>query len=521
MYKTGAVWTVFMKNMMEIIKMLWACLVCALVPMSANAKTIEVRSENFVFVGDVKEKDAKALVTELEQYRSAILTLYRVNPTREPMPVRIYGVRGSSKVEKLTGIAEIEGAYVTTIEGPVFVLNARAGFRRGNQARKIALHEYTHHLLANYTNNIYPRWYNEGLANYLATFEINKNGQWEVGRPFKQYAYALSAKKWMSMQTITNSVLSYPFKTYERAPRQRIGPSDFYYAQSWLAVHYIQSVKGEGEKMHAYLALLNSGVKSESAFVQAFGRTPEEFEVLLKAYFKRNQYSILKLSPRYDIQTKPFKVRELSDGMAKFHKAEAMRSFSESKKIKPEDVLAQYQKAEGIFGKNADILAARANIYSRQKKFDQALEAALTAKKLAPESVFVNRTLGLIYLYKNTQKGTPPDRQEILQARKYLRHAMLANADDVSTHYHYVKTFYALRETPSAQAKASAEFALDYYKDINFVSRNLTLASVLIKGGKYEQARKAADKALVWSSRPKVRKRAQLMLDYLDKKTPP
>lgn len=509
-----------MKNTMNTMKVFWTCLVCVFLPMSANAKTIEVKSENFVFVGDVKQKDATALVTELEQYRSAILTLFHVNPIREPMPVRIYGVRGIKNVEKLTGIAGIAGAYATTIEGPVFVLNAKAGFRRGDQARKVALHEYTHHLLATYTSNVYPRWYNEGLANYLATFEVNKKGQWEVGRPFELYGHALSIKKWMPMKAVTNSVLSYPFKTYKRATGQKISPADSYYAQTWLAVHYLHSTKGEGAKIRTYLDLLNSGVKAELAFVQAFGRTPEEFEILLKAYFKRNKYSFSKLSPKYDIQAQPLMIRTLSDGAAEFHKAEAMRIFSRSK-VKSEDILDQYKKAEVILGEDANIFAAQANIYSRQKKFDKALGLALKAKELAPESAFVNRTLGIVYLYQNTQKNGARDRQEIALAREYLRSAMLANANDISTHYHYVKTFHALREAPSGQAKASAEMALDYYKDINFVSRNLTLASVLIKGGKYDQARKAADKALVWSPHPQVRKRAQRMIDYLDKQSVP
>ena len=503
--------------MQKILKSCIGALLCLLslcfITLPALAKSIEIKSENFVLIGNVRESDGKALLLELEQYRQAILQLLGAqNPGSEVIPVRIYTVRGDKELKLLTGRTDLGGVYTSTIEGPVFILNSKSGFKRGKQARHIALHEFTHHLLAAYTNEIYPLWFNEGLANYFSTFEVNKNGDIIIGRPYNPYGYPLSQKTWMPTNVLVNSVISYPYRSTGESARG-LTTSSYFYAQSWLAVHYIQSTKSESDKLVKYIELLNEKRGAGDAYTQAFGRTPEEFETLLKAYYKKNRFITRTITLKTKIKDFSFKVRELDKGEVEFHKAEAMRFFSSSF-VKTAEIARQYDKAAGKLGETAAILAARADLATWDSDYEKANTYIEKALALAPDDAGILRMAGMVLLYEN-EAADYPDGKALDKARKYLKRAMIKNPDDIAAHYYYARSFAVLREHPSRQATASAVTTLDYYRSINFVDSNLSIASVLLNGDEYKQAEPAIDKALVWSRDSGARMSARSMKTYI------
>lgn len=496
-----------------IVRAILLVLCVGLQSMSAIAKTIEVKTENFIFIGDVRESDAKYLVGELETYRSAILQLLGQVSSIEPIPVRIYTAKNKSELEKLTGRTGIGGVYTSNIEGPIFILNSRNGFRRGKQARHIALHEYTHHLLATYTDKVFPRWYNEGFANYLSTFEKNKKGQLLIGKPYNPYGVALSQKRWMPMSIVTNSVRNYPFKANSKS-KKGVQPAHYFYAQSWLAVHYIQSTKGKSAKMAAYLKRLNEERRPENAFAEAFGTSPEDFEKTLRAYYKKNRFSVLKITPTVKTEGAALQARVLSKGEAAFHKAEAMRFFS-GKNVTTAQVSAQYDKAAETLGETAHILAARADLSTWENEYSAAQTLIEKALALAPKDPIIARTAGTVLLFKN-KAASSPNAAEMKAARQYFKRAMIADANDVAAHYYYAKTYAIMREKPSAQALASTKSALNFYRGDNFTSSNLMLAELLMHGQKYEEARPIVEKAIVWSRSANARRQARKMRSFIN-----
>lgn len=461
----------------------------------AFAKTVEAKSENFIFIGDVREKDARELLTELEQYRSAILQLLGVNPESEQIPVRIYAAKNSKQLTKLTGLSGIGGVYRTTLDGPVFILSSEKGFRRGNRARHIALHEYTHHLLAAYQDNFYPRWYNEGLANYFATFEVNKNGGLVIGRPYNPYAYALSQRTWMPTSVVVNAIREYPFKSYSSSENV-IGDSDYFYAQSWLAVHFFQSNKAESDKANKYIELLNSENRPKDLFNVAFGRSAEEFHKTMKAYYKKNKFNVMTIQPSFDIGSNPIKIRILDKTEAIFHRAEAMRFF-EGQNVKPANITTEYVKFETKNGETARSIAAKAHLASREKEYEKAMSLMNNALALDNGNGDINRLAGIILIDKNKDADVPST-PEIKQARAHLKKALIANADDINAHFHYAISFQVLQDNPDKQAVASAKSSLFYYRSIEFVESNLSMAAVLLAADEKEEAKSTIDKAIVW-----------------------
>lgn len=476
---------------------------------SVIARSIEVKSENFVLVGNVSQGDGKKLVLELEQYRQAVLQLLGVDTRPEPVRVRIYTAQSSDALQSMTGRSDIGGVYTSNIEGPIFMLNSQGGFRRikrgarssrskqgGSQGRYIALHEYTHHLLAAYSDQIYPRWYGEGFANYLATFEVNRKGDFVIGMPYQPYAYALSEKKWMSGKRVFGAIRKYPFVANSGSNTQ-IDAGDFFYAQSWLAAHFLHSNPAEAKNISKYISLLNSENKPENLFEEAFGRSMQDFQIELKAYYKKNLYNVSTITPQKIIGESSLQIRKLSDGEALFHKAEAMRHFRIST-VSTQQIIDQYKLAAKKMGQTPGILLGLAELATWKDDFELAKTYIDKALSIAPEDTKVNHMAGMILVYKNEDQEA--NMEELKQARKYLMKALRQDSNNMSAHFYYAKSYGLTNAKPSAQGYASAETALDYYRSVNFIDSNVMLADVLLRDQKVDFVRPILDKAVIWGS---------------------
>ena len=488
---------------------LWLSLILS---SAAFAKPLEVRSENFVLYGNIGEGSAKTLINELEEYRAAILQ--RMGASQfgpEIIPVRIYIADGPKEIEKLTGAVGAGGVYRTSLEGPVFVLNSRSGFRRGNKARAIALHEYTHHLLASFTNTTYPRWYDEGLAEYLSTFKTNKKGHIIIGQPDQDHAYTLKNIDWFPVERMLSAVRRYPYPN-DNSRNTQIAKSIFY-AQSWLAVHYIQSTPGYPKKFAAYSKLLNAANTPENAFETAFGMTPADFGKELKTYYKRNRYLSVTIAlpetrPRTEIS-----VRDMGKAELAFHMAEAIRHF-EAHEAGYEKASDYYEKASENPALQARINVSKAQFLGSLGKVNQAVPLIETALAANPNDTELNRVAGMLWV-RQYADAPVPDEKKLKKARKTLNRAMQLNPDNVPAHFYYATSFVDSYSKPSKQAVASAQTSLDYYRSVNFVESNMALAQVLMKADEAQEAVPALQKAVAWSRSRSRRTYARRQLERL------
>ena len=92
----------------------------------------------------------------------------------------------------------------------------------------------------------------------------------------------------------------------------------------------------------------------------------------------------------------------------------------------------------------------------------------------------------------------------------------MADGDDINAHFTYAMSFQLIGDTPDKQAVASAKTSLSYYKSIEFVESNLTMASLLISAGQYDWANPTIDKALIWA-RGGAKTAARQMRKYIDR----
>ena len=476
-----------------------------------NADWVEARSENFTFVGKTSERKAATIVRELEEYRAIIFKILNLDPIPEMVPVKIYGVKSSKAITKMTGRVNAAGVYLTTFGGPVFVLDISGNFSKNSAARKIAYHEYTHHLVDTYTNTVYPTWFNEGFAEYLSTFKVDKKGVVKVGLPDKDRAYSLASYGWMDMEAFLGAIRGYPFEN-KKTRKIAVTQSQFY-AQSWLAVHYIYSTEEYAEKLDAYLEAIAQESMSKTAFNDAFGVTPKEFGGILGKYFKQNQYLYRSIKLATSDRNHAVETRKLTKSEAYFHRGEATRHFRNGKTA--QKLIDEYYNKSVKAGDAplAEIEASRAFIAIENGDEETALKNIDLALKKQPNNSRILRIAGHIYLDLYVNQNTASDLSQIKRARSFLKKSMRANPRNITAHFDYVSTYAVTNDKISRQAIHSALECASYYKGRNFIDSNLRIAEVFVRENKFEDAQPLLEKAIIWSISPEARSYAQELLE--------
>jgi len=437
---------------------------------NAHAEWAEAKSENIIFVGDTSEAIAAELVADLEEFRATLFKLMKIPTAREVIPIKIYGVKLPSDVEQITGKKGIVGSYRPKRAGPIIILNLKNIDDEQSPSLQTAYHEYAHHIISAYTNDIYPRWYNEGFADYISTFTMRSKTQAEIGVPSQRRVNRLKNDNWLDMDIVTKAVRQYPNSSTGRRE---------FYAQSWLAAHYIQSHPKYKKKFTTYLAFLNKGLNSASAFKKAFKMTPDAFGDKLKAYHAAGNYRTLLIELGEHHKRTAVTARQLSKGEESFHRGEAVRIIRRSS---TGDKHAQnfYAASAAANGPIAQIHASKALIAIRNNRILQ--------------------IAGYIQLQSYKNKNTPSDKKQIRQARAYLKRAIRANSKNMEAHYDLVSTYAAADDTPSKQVVHSAVLCSKLYKHRDFMGGNLRVAEVLHRSGRSKQARPLIIKAKVWAS---------------------
>ena len=478
---------------------------------------VEAESENFILRGDLREGDAEKLLRDLEGYRANFLRLVGTLGGSERLKVRIYTVPSMDGLEELSGRRNAAGVYRTDMEGPIFLLSTESGFRnrrgqhrvgsnlaRGakrdsNAARRLAYHEYAHHLMSAYTDSHYPRWYNEGFAEFLASYTSGK-GKFSLGQGTRNQANWLEYGDWIPIRTVLGAIHKYPFR--DGTPAQGA-----FYAQSWLMVHYLQNTPGMAAKSNAYFAALNRGEDPLDAFEPAFGMSPEAFEAELKRYFKAARLNITTFETPVKPKSVSVQTRDASPREGALWMAEAASEFASDDAVEA----ARIDAAEAALGRTADVILLRVETAREAKDYMKALELAREAHGLAPGRLDTLRALGRaeVEAWREASVGS----QEL--GRSYLRRALELDGDDPESHYYLALSYRDTGAGAPDEAVRSAKAAIGYYRALHYGPSNLQLVPMLVAKGEVAAVRPVLRDIAAWSESAQVRAYAREMLARL------
>ncbi len=256
-------------------------------PIMAKDNWIQVRSKNFFLIGNASERDVKRVATRLEQFREAFRNLFSGSDLSGSVPTNVVVFKSAGSYKPFlprrsdgkadTGIAGYfqpgeDVNYITlTTEGP------------DDETFGTIFHEYVHAILEiNFGKSEVPTWFNEGLAEYYQTFQIEDDIKVKLGLPQANHLALLQQSKLMPLDMLFNA-------TGQQVHATGGHSRSIFYSQSWALVHYLLQT-GKGERLERFLGSMAKGTAAEAAFKDAFQIDYATMEKELRKYVGQGSY---------------------------------------------------------------------------------------------------------------------------------------------------------------------------------------------------------------------------------------
>jgi hypothetical protein len=265
-------------------RILTAFALLSLMPCEARAAWTQLRTQNFLFVGDASERTIRATAQKVEQFREAMLRAIPGAPATPPVPtvVIVFGsdVSFTPYKPRFRGRpVDAAGLFVQNEDVNYILVNAEAL----DKAFKIVFHEYSHFLVGNWSEAA-PVWLREGMAEVYSTFEERDGGQGAVlGIPDRNHLALLQGTPLIPLGELITVDTSSP--TYNEGTRRGL-----LYAESWALVHYLMfGDETRRPQLQAFMRAVRQGTPAERAFDDAFGDI-NALEKELRAYLRRFRF---------------------------------------------------------------------------------------------------------------------------------------------------------------------------------------------------------------------------------------
>ena len=251
------------------------------VAMGAEARDwASYSSENFTLYSDQRPKQVIELLKEFEVFRAVAFTAIGLEPRPSHSKMKIMLYARTHEYRDI-GPKNSLGFYYNTTAGPRMVV----GPGRGSTSRaEILYHEYIHYLMREHSEAIYPRWYNEGMAEVLGATTISR-GKATIGAVPTGRANTINYSSSFKVRDLLEPDQEDDSRNYQAR----------FYAYSWLFTHYLQisSLRDNPHlrpKTSDFLQRYNLGEPAIEAFTNSFGRSPEDMDKEIRKY--RGQRSI-------------------------------------------------------------------------------------------------------------------------------------------------------------------------------------------------------------------------------------
>lgn len=361
-------------------------LVCSGAPVNGADGWLKIRTKNFLFIGDAREKEMRRSAERLEEFRETIHQMFPALKLDGGVRTTVVVFKDASSYEPFKP-RRPDGTIDSAVSGY---------FQPGKHANYITLsngntdssygtifHEYVHYLLdANIGRSDIPPWLNEGFAEYFETMLFLDRQHVVVGTPPEGHLGLLR----------TNKII--PFKTFlatDHSSLHDVGGTSrsLFYAQAWGLIHYLFSTAGVSDNFDNVIAALKNSETSDKLFSRLFRAEPTEIESALQKYLVT-----------LPLRTRTIKLLQKSGG------SEAMTVVSLSD-----------AETSAYLG---DLLYHRGNLADAEHLLRKALNSDSTLG-------IANMSLGLV-LSKN---------KNFREAREYLEKAIAADQTNPTAYINY------------------------------------------------------------------------------------
>ena len=460
-------------------------LLITLAASSAEAKKIfdrdwiEVTTQNFTIHSTLDEAQTVELARFLEMFRIATAAVTNVTTIESPIPTNILVLADRADYREFDLPPTSAGVYMQSMRDNTIIMRDI----RGDHEKTIIMHEYVHFLVRNQGTRTYPRWFSEGFAEYLSAAAV-VGGVFELGRVPEMRRSSFRFGGWVPIRRVVGA------KNYSEFDSRDLA---MFYAESWALVHFLlnRPDRAFGQDMQTYLELIDSGVRSTTAFEKGFGLGLGQLNRDVPNYLNKGEFNTLRLSvsdilPQFSPQTRTLPIEEVGLVVGKV----ALRR-------------GEYRLAEEAFEKAVDLESTRAraaaglgDAFKFQNKHDVALRHFERAVQAAPDDPYVQLDAGEYWHdMARMEEDAALRKSHIDRARTHYLSAWRLD-DGIAEVYAMLGESYTLLGDDHAKAVELLEIAAKILP--SSVSIHFKLAEAYLDAGMRESASDRARLVLSW-----------------------
>ncbi|MEO6360012.1 MAG: hypothetical protein ABIO43_05490 [Sphingomicrobium sp.] len=468
---------------------------CAAQP--ASAEWVEATSDHFVVYGDLRPSEAAIFAEQLERIDKLLRTVTNTPDTaaERANKVTVYFVPDMATVQRLYGAGggDVGGFYRPDAQGSLAVTPKRlAGIGQYMRPQQILFHEYAHAILISGAKAAYPRWINEGLAEFFGTIDPRPDGSLILGGLPLIRGFALAEQNQMSAQELLT------------ADQRRLSNTDVghLYARGWAMVHMLMLNKERAGQLDTYLRLIAEGMPSLDAGTKAFGSLGK-LDTDLRVHLRSRKFPSI-VVPAAKVSGGKAIVRTLTGCEAKIMPVRVRSAVGVTDKTAP-GVAAEARRAAA--GCENDVFVQRTLAETEYDAKNNGASAAAADRAFAKDS---NNIMAMVYRGRVHARAG-----DWANARKWFIRANKTNPDYALPLVLYHDSFTAAGQTPSAAAQNGLLRALVLVPQDSGVRTRVVRSAVV--GGDMETAR-AALGALALAPHSKADSPAAKILKMIDER---
>ena len=485
--------------MPTVVRIVAALALLASMPSDAAAGWTQLRSRNFLVIGDASERTIRSTAQKLEQFREVMLRAIPGAPATAAAPIVVVVFASDASFTPYKPVFEgrtvnAAGLFLQTDDINYMLLNADVF----DEAFKVVFHEYSHFLITNAYDTV-PLWLNEGMAEVYATYEERDGGKGALlGAPDRGHLRLLQESPLIPLRELV--ALDHTSPTYNEGNRRSV-----LYAQSWALVDYLMlGSDARRPQLQRFLDAVRHGTPPGDAFDAAFGDIGA-LDKELGSYIRRLRFPVVEVSfgekvdggltargePLADAQALAY----LADAAARLGRVDAAR--------------AQLRALVDKDPRAARALCALGLIELRASNYGEALPLLERAAALAPDDGWIQTAFADALIRRGEADGSALEISLIERARATLSAA--AVRDDAFAHTLAVFGRAHLFDGGDPQrAVSSLERALKLVPGRqDYV---LMLAHALLLQHEYGRATAQLGPLIARASQPEVRDQARRLL---------
>lgn len=440
---------------------------------------VEVTSKHFVVDSSAGAERTKKIAVQLERFRMALSRISKGLTLNDKVPTTLLVFRND---EELTPYKLDEDGHVLNLSGyfqpgpfrNFVALDASAG----SSPMRVVYHEYFHAVMKASLGDL-PLWLNEGLAEYFSTFKTEDLGSVvQVGHPIEEHVELLRQQGMIDWEEVFSTTTH--SRTYHERSRQ--GP---FYAQSWLAVHYLNATEERTKALGKYLTLLRSGQDPGQALESALGMSRAAFAAAVTEYGKHGGSNYVWWDLGEEAAKAVVVVRDLSPAETLLRLGE-LQAHRAGHRESAGHLLAAAREAGAAVAPVETALGVAALLAAEKKEAEAHFRAAIAAGADAPEPYALLAELDLESMAK---QGAPAKDPRLAEVRELSTKALARDPDCFPALVDLARTYVAESDTERGVV------ALEAARKMRPMEPDLVQleACLLARGGKPDAAWRLAE----------------------------